>query len=329
MKRKITFVLLCIISYAQSQNITFTDPAFKAVLVNSDVSAPNDYIYDASFTPIKLDADSDGEISYAEAANVYAILALDQSVLANVVTIDNLQNFTGLNILYFFNASNLVSVDITNNNSVIGLSIGDAPLLSTVNVSSCSSFSSIYAENVLNLSTVTLNNLPQLASYALADPGAIQAINLSAFPLMETVVLSNAAQLTSLNVKNGSTEDNISLVGLNALSTVCADDNEIATWQSAVTQSGSSATVTNCNALSVADIEKTAAKLEIYPNPVKDWVTVKSNHKISKVEIYSVSGKIVKESKEATLHLGDLSKGIYFIKAYSNEGILKGKIIKE
>ncbi len=126
------------------------------------------------------------------------------------------------------------------------------------------------------------------------NPGAVQDINLSSFHQLTNVSITNATQLTKLNVKNGSTENDRYLEGCTALTQVCADDNEIADWQTTVNQGGSTAIVTGCNNVQIADVKDGDSKLKIYPNPVKDVLYFKGITKIDKVEIYNMVGQKVK-----------------------------------
>ncbi|MBE9575090.1 T9SS type A sorting domain-containing protein [Flavobacterium proteolyticum] len=74
----------------------------------------------------------------------------------------------------------------------------------------------------------------------------------------------------------------------------------------------------------------------IFPNPVNDYLTIMSEYQISKIELFNVNGKFIKQLKiienlnNFNVDLGDLMNGIYFIKIYDNEGenTIK-KIIKE
>lgn len=69
--RKITFLLLLFAGMANAQNITVSDAAFKAKLLESSTS--NEIAQDNMGNNIKIDADSDGEISITEALAVYGL----------------------------------------------------------------------------------------------------------------------------------------------------------------------------------------------------------------------------------------------------------------
>ena len=70
----------------------------------------------------------------------------------------------------------------------------------------------------------------------------------------------------------------------------------------------------------------------LYPNPLKNNLIIKSNNiLISKVEIYSISGKKLKVyySEFESVKTDNLSTGMYLIKIYSEEGMVTKKIIKK
>jgi hypothetical protein len=70
----------------------------------------------------------------------------------------------------------------------------------------------------------------------------------------------------------------------------------------------------------------------VYPNPVKDQLTIGSNMPVLKLEIINMLGEIVYSSKKINLtvpvSLSHLSKGVYIIKAYTEAGVVSEKFIK-
>lgn len=79
--------------------------------------------------------------------------------------------------------------------------------------------------------------------------------------------------------------------------------------------------------LGVTDVNKT--KIQIYPNPAKDVVNLKSDNPIRSVEIYDSLGRIVKNEVSKTINISELVKGIYFLKVKTDSGESIEKIIKE
>jgi hypothetical protein len=82
--------------------------------------------------------------------------------------------------------------------------------------------------------------------------------------------------------------------------------------------------------LSVED-QELERSIQLYPNPVKDILSIKSEAiVISKVAIYSVLGKKIKEVKSNFESIGiyNLSNGLYIIRIFSDKGSITKRIIK-
>lgn len=68
-------------------------------------------------------------------------------------------------------------------------------------------------------------------------------------------------------------------------------------------------------------------KVLLYPNPTKGILNIE-NINLEKIIIYDISGKEVKEFlPKSQIDLGNLSKGLYFIKLFSERGIIIDKIV--
>ena len=85
------------------------------------------------------------------------------------------------------------------------------------------------------------------------------------------------------------------------------------------------------SALSTAKFD--ASNIKMYPNPVKNTLTVEANSNIQKVSIYNVLGQEVMakspKSNAATLQIGSLQKGVYMVKTEIDGNVSTSKIIKE
>ena len=82
--------------------------------------------------------------------------------------------------------------------------------------------------------------------------------------------------------------------------------------------------------LSVED-QELERSIQLYPNPVKDILSIKSEAiVISKVAIYSVLGKKIKEVKSnfESIGISNLSKGLYIIRIFSDKESITKRIIK-
>ena len=72
--------------------------------------------------------------------------------------------------------------------------------------------------------------------------------------------------------------------------------------------------------------------IKMYPNPVTSFLFIDSYIiELTKVEIFSSLGKKVKEVTKdfKSINVGELSNGVYFIKAYSDNKIITRKMIKK
>ena len=71
--------------------------------------------------------------------------------------------------------------------------------------------------------------------------------------------------------------------------------------------------------------------IKLFPNPVTKNLSLTSILQINKVEVYNLSGILVKsvDSKVTTIDLSSLNGGSYLVKVYTKEGYIIRKLIKE
>lgn len=72
-------------------------------------------------------------------------------------------------------------------------------------------------------------------------------------------------------------------------------------------------------------------KLSVYPNPVKDFTTLKTSNKIETAEVYNLAGQLVFSSKvngDKKINLSNLKPGIYILKVKTDKGIETVKLMK-
>lgn len=78
------------------------------------------------------------------------------------------------------------------------------------------------------------------------------------------------------------------------------------------------------------EINSSLKDLKIYPNPVYDELTIESNSKVLKVEIYNILGKKIPVKLMGNkINVSTLSKGNYIIRIETNDGITTEKLIKK
>ena len=90
-----------------------------------------------------------------------------------------------------------------------------------------------------------------------------------------------------------------------------------------VTQSGINDDV------SIDEVEN--AKFQVFPNPAKDEIFIKSDSQIEKVEIFSLTGNLlfVENNFNEKISVSTLPKGIYLLNVYTDKGVAVSKIVKE
>ena len=68
------------------------------------------------------------------------------------------------------------------------------------------------------------------------------------------------------------------------------------------------------------------------PNPVKDQLTISAKDEITSVQLLDEQGRILETklnaSTQASLNLNGKSKGVYFVKVFTTNGMKVEKIIK-
>ena len=71
--------------------------------------------------------------------------------------------------------------------------------------------------------------------------------------------------------------------------------------------------------------------VNMYPNPVEQFLTVRSNSTITRVQVYSLLGDLVKDVRTnfSRIDMRNLNSGIYMIKIYSNQYFVTKKLIKK
>ena len=72
------------------------------------------------------------------------------------------------------------------------------------------------------------------------------------------------------------------------------------------------AAVTN---LKKTNIELPKSNIKLYPNPSKDYINIQTEQDVSRIDIYDMSGKILKTNYSANkMNIEDLPKGNYLVK---------------
>lgn len=88
-------------------------------------------------------------------------------------------------------------------------------------------------------------------------------------------------------------------------------------------------------ACSTMAVEETSAEagLQFYPNPVKDFLTIKSKNKLESYGVYSSVGQTVLRgnlgSINAQINMSALTAGVYYVKVKTEKAVVTEKVIKK
>ncbi|MBL1222357.1 choice-of-anchor J domain-containing protein [Chryseobacterium sp. L7] len=88
--------------------------------------------------------------------------------------------------------------------------------------------------------------------------------------------------------------------------------------------------VSDASALGVDDVTRNAG-VKVYPNPVKDVLNISTDKKIRSIEIFSLTGQLIKTLEKDTkqVNVSDLKKGVYLLRIKSEGKDESFKIVKD
>ena len=255
-------------------------------------------------------------------------LKCDYNMLTNLDLSQNL----ALTDLYCNNnpLTNLVVSNNINLRNLICYSTG----LTGIDVSQNTALISLncYSNLLTNVDVSNNTNLMQLRCYN----NQITSLDLSLNTALTSLFCYDNL-LTSLDVRNG---NNTSLIFFNAennnaLECIQVDDETAANTSQASyanwVKDAAAFYSEDCESALSVDDELLEQGLSYYPNPVHDVLTINSKILLTKVELYSILGKKVKEisSEFESIKVNDLSHGIYLVKIETELGIVFKRLIKK
>lgn len=86
----------------------------------------------------------------------------------------------------------------------------------------------------------------------------------------------------------------------------------------------------NSTASTLATAEVKKIEFSIYPNPVTDILTIKTQEKILNVSVYDASGKMVNtQLNNGQINVSALPNGVYILKAVTDKAVYQQKLIKK
>ena len=81
--------------------------------------------------------------------------------------------------------------------------------------------------------------------------------------------------------------------------------------------------------LGTDEVNHSNSKINIYPNPTTDQLTINTNEAIKSVSIFSANGQLVKQDKSKQINVGQLTSGKYTIQVETKEGTHTNHFIKK
>lgn len=89
--------------------------------------------------------------------------------------------------------------------------------------------------------------------------------------------------------------------------------------------------VTTNGAGTIGIEEALASNVSLYPNPVVDQLTIECENEISYVQIYDLSGRLVKvvEGNATRISTQELASGVYAVRVVCEDSVFVSKIVKE
>jgi len=73
---------------------------------------------------------------------------------------------------------------------------------------------------------------------------------------------------------------------------------------------------------------QSSSSISIYPNPTNDVITIKTEEKIEKVQIFSITGELVQTEESNSFSINQLNTGVYIVDVKTASGIIRTRIIK-
>jgi len=139
---------------------------------------------------------------------------------------------------------------------------------------------------------------------------------------------NNNNSLTTLNLKTNQQSPIILFSSTNNPNLFCIQVDNVSFSSNYWTEKDNWTTYnTDCNYMSVNDVQK--SQIQIYPNPVKDKFIINTNDKIEQVEIYSLTGQILKTGHSKEINISYLPKGNYIVNVKTDKNGYSQKLIKE
>lgn len=262
------------------------------------------------------------------------------NIINNPITSVNVsQNIALADLTVSTQTGTLNSIDVSQNINLTSLELG-ANNLSTLNVSNNTLLT------YLNVGNNPIANLDISNNLALESIGiyytSITDLDLSNHPNIQSVLCYNGL-LETLNLQNGNNSNTSkpikrsqilsSLDATNNPNLLCIQVDNVASAESNSNWLKDAFAIYSLDCASTLGVEKNDISnlVELYPNPVKDVLTIKYVDAVNNIEIYNLMGKKIKsfEQPNKKIQLNEIQSGIYFFMITTDFGTVVKKVVKE
>lgn len=226
------------------------------------------------------------------------------------------------------------------NTKITLLDVSECPALQSLELANNTLLQNINLTDS-HLQNISLNMLPLLEQVTLSNNNDLKNFQANACPLisqldfsdctnLEFLTLENMSNLTYVNIKNSSLEES-NLYNYNSNLSICADTDQLATLQN---QYSDIIFTSNCYSLLAKNNSKSDLhKINIFPNPVKDIVHIKSSDIIKNIKLFDTKGTVLlsKDYNESLIKI-DLSsylQGIYILNIQTDKEEQSKRIVKK
>lgn len=227
---------------------------------------------------------------------------------------------------------------VLDNNNIKKFELKDLKTLKGFSIKDNIVLSEISFSNVPELSFLTLNN-NKLTTVDLSPLKSLFYLEMNNNPLNQGILdLSNNTELQTISIKNTSVElinmrnhINGVIVDISDKVKCIAIDNpaQKPNWDIQWMNGREGNYKTDCNEyLSTNDSKLNQEDLKIV-SPLKENLVLVGNKHINKIEIYSITGQLVKTLVGLDRNISNLQTGIYIAKIYTKEGVRNRKFIKK
>lgn len=185
----------------------------------------------------------------------------------------------------------------------------------------------VYGEcGLIDISNLGLLNLVHIR---ISDHNSIRTIDLSDLPNLNSIFIEGLNGLESLNIQNGSlATENFSLF-YTYFNSACVDDIQAEYDLVALNMLNDNLPQVNC-ALGIE--ENLNHSTAIFPNPVMDVFTIKTQRDITGVKVFNLVGKVVFKSElsHKSFNIEYLEPGLYILAFETSNGLkFQHKLIKK